>query len=69
MKLLEIGKVYTLRNGLKTKPLRKSKGGNYKFEANVKELQHETESVMYWKPNGKSLLDYIDHEHDIIDNI
>jgi len=69
--IIQVGKSYQLRNGLITEPLRKNdpKRGNYIFEAKVKEPQHKTPSVMSWKGNGKALIDYIEHKHDIIKEI
>jgi hypothetical protein len=64
---VEVGKKYTLRNGLTTSKVTRSMGiGNYMFQAEVIEPQHDTPSIMYWKVNGRSLVDYLDHKHDII---
>lgn len=70
MKVLKIGKIYTLRNGLKTSPLRLSGNGtNYKFAADVQEPQHKKKSVMTWLKNGKFLTTKKENRYDIIDNI
>jgi hypothetical protein len=64
----KLGKVCTLRNGLKTSPLcvDPNNGTNYIYEAWVQELCYPTPSFMCWLPNGKALTDDIDHKHDII---
>jgi len=64
---LIIGKTYTLRNGLKTSPLRKSNNGtNYRWEAEVNEPQHQTPSVMAWLASGRYLIAGVDNRYDII---
>lgn len=64
---IEIGKSYTLRNGLKTSDIKLSKNSTiYIFEAEVKEEHKENNSIFYWKANGKFLTDDVEHKHDII---
>jgi hypothetical protein len=68
--VLEIGKIYKLRNGLITEPIELSKNGtNYKFSAKVKEPQHKDKSVLSWMVNGKSLTNNIEYKYDIIEEI
>ena len=63
----QLGKVCTLRNGLKTSPLRLSiNRTNYIYDAEVQEECYPTPSVMSWLPNGKYLEDDIIHDYDII---
>ncbi len=65
--IIEIGKKYLLRNGLKTQILKVANNGtNYKFEAEVKEECHKTNSIFAWKHNGKFVTDDINHKFDII---
>jgi len=65
---LEVGKKYILRNGLTTGPLRTATNGtSYKFEANVKEPEHTTDSIRAWLPSGKFLTEGVDNKYDIID--
>ena len=64
--LLEIGKKYILRNGLETGKIRLSNNGtSYKIEANVKELQYKTKSVMSWLAGGHALTRGTENKHDI----
>ena len=65
---LEIGKSYTLNNGLTTSPLRKSNNGtNYTFEADVKRsLDDDEPSILSWLPTGKYVGANVESEYDII---
>jgi hypothetical protein len=63
----QIGKRYTLRNGLTTSPLRKANNGtNYKFEADVDEPPHKTPSVLAWLKTGEYLFVGKENRYDII---
>lgn len=66
---LKVGDICTLRNGLKTSPLRKSNNGtNYIFDADVQEPEHKTKSILSWKANGRFLTNTTDHRLDIVIN-
>jgi hypothetical protein len=64
---IEIGKTYTLRNGLKTSEIKLSNNNTaYIFQAEVKEKRHKDKSVFTWKANGRYLTNDLPHKHDII---
>lgn len=64
---IKVGEIYTLRNGLKTSPIRLANNGtNYRFEADVIEPEHNTPSVMQWLNTGKYLTNDTEHSKDIL---
>ncbi len=64
---IELGRKYKLRNGFITSPIRKARnGGDYKFEAVVREPNFTKASMFSWKSNGKFLTDQAEHIYDII---
>jgi len=65
--IIKVGQSYTLRNGLKTSPIRRAIANtSYIFEADVQEPQYDTPSILCWKGNGKYLTNIINHKFDII---
>lgn len=69
MVIVKVDKTYTLRNGLKTGPIRKSNNGtNYVWEAEVQEPEHKTPSVMSWKRYGAFLTGSL-HKFDIVEDV
>ena len=67
---IEKGKRYRLRNGLETAEMTESNNGtNYKFEAEVKEPQHNTPSVYSWLGNGRYLNRHQESKFDIMSEI
>ena len=65
--ILKVGESYILRNGLKTGPIRVANNGtNYKFEANVKEPEHEDDSILAWLPNGRYLTNIQPNRYDVV---
>jgi hypothetical protein len=66
---IEIGKKYTLRNGLKTEEVEAANNGtNYIFKAKVKVPESDKPYVFHWKENGRYLRNETDHELDIVIN-
>lgn len=64
---IKIGGTYTLRNGLKTSPIKLvNNGTNYRFEAEVLEPGYKEPSILAWLANGKYLTNDIEHEKDIL---
>jgi len=64
---LELGKVYTLRNGLTTSPLKASNNGtSYTFSALIEEPGMYPATNMSWLPNGRFLGNAMPHVNDII---
>ena len=66
-----VGKVYKLRNGLITSPIRLTgyNAGQYRFEANVVEPNKVGDSIINWKLNGRAVHNSIDHRLDIVELI
>ena len=65
-KKIVIGECYTLRNGLKTSPIRYSNNNTkYIYEAEVIQ-EDDSIYVLAFKENGKYLADDIDNRYDII---
>ena len=63
---LTVGKIYELRGGLKTSPLRKSNNGtNYIYEADVQEI-YPTPSILAWLGDGSFLDRRTDNPRDIV---
>lgn len=64
--ILELGKSYVLRNGMKTGPLRISDiRTNYCYEADIPQ-EDGSKYIFQFKKNGRYLVDDIDNRYDII---
>lgn len=64
--ILELGKSYILRNGMKTGPLRMFElNTSYCYEADIPQ-EDGSVYVFQFKPNGKYLTDDIENRYDIV---
>lgn len=69
--VIKAGKRYKLRNGLITEVIHNNKGigGAYIWGAWVQEDCYPDKSHMNWLESGKALVPFIDHKHDIVEEI